>query len=245
MPNGSRRRFMTEMLISACLLASACQPSTPTARPATVELVAVEIQETKAAEAPPPIAPAVSGTFAFANDSGGKILGRLLPPTVPAQLPATPAAAPKPRRGLLGLERPEVPTAAPPTTLPAAPPAKQPPLRPRPLPDNAPLLDMLLEAATPQRLELPAGERVRTPARDVNLPVELPTQARYQADRAPLEDPTAELSVEKANGRALPVRSTPAPFVRVNLPEPFEHRAAVKATTPEPPVVAPVPMTPK
>ena len=229
---------MTEILICAALFGLACQPSTPP----PVEVAAVEIQEAKPVEA---AAPAASGAFVFANDASGKILSRVLPPTKPAQLPATAQGEPKPRRGLPGLERPEVATAAPPTTLPASPKAKSPPLRPRLLPDGTPLIDLLPDIATPQRLELPAGERIRTPSRDVNLPIEMPTQARYQTDRAPLEDPTADLSVEKANSQPSPVRSTPAPFVRVNLPEPFENRAAVKTATPEPPVVAPVPMPPK
>lgn len=241
---------MKQVLFAVCLFAMACQPTKPAPRAGEEPVRVVEFTPslaaapTEAETLDQPVA-LPAGTFAFSDDLSGRILGRVLPPSDPARLATDSRTTPKPRRELPGLERPEVPTAPPSTNLPKLPPPKQKPLRPRGLPDATPLSDMIEEITTPRRPELPESERIRTPSRDVNLPVELPTQARYQPDRAPLEDPTAELSVEKANAQTPPLRTTPAPFVRMNLPEPFEHRAVVRSSMPEPPVVTPVPAPPK
>jgi hypothetical protein len=243
---------MKQVLIGVCLLAMACQPTKPAPRIDVKEAETLATtQSLAAAQTPAEVEPAEqpvalpAGTFAFGDDSAGRILGRVLPPSEHAKLPADSKAEPRPRRELPALERPETPTAPLSTSLPTLPQAKRPALRPHGLPDATPLIDMIEEITTPQRRELPDGERIRTPSRDVNLPIDLPTQARFQPDRAPLEDPTTDLSVEKANAQPSPLRTTPAPFVKVNLPEPFEHRASVKSVSTEPGIVTPVPMPPK
>jgi hypothetical protein len=241
---------MKRFSIAVCLIVMACQPTKPTPRGGEANLRVVETTQSLAAapaETESPDQPVVgpAGTFAFGDDSSGRILGRVLPPTEPARLAVDSRTSPKPRGELPGLERPEIPTAPPATSLPKLPPPKRQPLRPRGLPEATPLGDMIEDITTPERPELPAGKRIRTPSRDVNLPVDLPMQARYQPDRAPFDDPTADLSLEKANAQAPPLRTTPAPFVRMNLPEPFEHRAVVRTAAPAPPVVTPVPTPPK
>jgi hypothetical protein len=81
-------------------------------------------------------------------------------------------------------------------------------------------------------LELAAGERVRLPAADLDRPAPLPFLAQAQPDRAPLTDPTGEATLKAALAAPAPERTAPAPFLRLNLPDPFEHRNAVKLRTP-------------
>jgi hypothetical protein len=66
----------------------------------------------------------------------------------------------------------------------------------------------------------------------VNQPVPLPILARPATDRAPLTDPTPEVSLAAVLAAAVPVRTTPAPFVRLTLPDPFEHAQTVRLRTP-------------
>jgi hypothetical protein len=80
--------------------------------------------------------------------------------------------------------------------------------------------------------EPPAGPRIRLPSADVNQPVPLPVLARSVPGRAPLDDPTADLSRAAAVAAPLPVRTQPLPFRRLNLPDPFELRDAVRLRNP-------------
>ena len=101
-----------------------------------------------------------------------------------------------------------------------------------------PLADYRGEPAPPQALELPAGALVRLPSPDVNLPPPLPMLALPVADRVSVDDPTSEASRQAALAAAAPVRTTPTPFVRLTIPDPFEHARAVRLHTPpveEPP----------
>jgi hypothetical protein len=59
-----------------------------------------------------------------------------------------------------------------------------------------------------------------------------------------LGDPTPEVSLAAVLAQPVPVRSAPAPFLRLNLPDPFEHAQAVRLRTlpaedPTPPVAFP------
>jgi hypothetical protein len=90
-----------------------------------------------------------------------------------------------------------------------------------------------------------ANKNKGKPSRDLNQPVDLPVLATYKLDRASLDDPTMEYSVQQAQGGDLRQREKKAPFVRVNLPDPFENRMEIRSTLPEPPIVAPVPQPPK
>lgn len=231
------------VMVITILTQLSCKPSRPVVQAEAGEpkplspVIKIE-QEPKPVEEP-------AGPPAFANDSGGKILARLLPPQSPPKLSPGFRNEPKTRPGLLTLERAELPQNSPSTNPIGLPPQKKSALRPRLLPDAVPLSEYTAEPTPPHRLELPLAQLVRTPSRDVNLPIGLSVQARYQADRASVDDPTFEFSLERSQSDPLPLRQTPAPFVRVNLPEPFENRAEVRTQVPEPPVVAPTPQTPK
>jgi hypothetical protein len=79
---------------------------------------------------------------------------------------------------------------------------------------------------------MPAGLPPRVASADVSRPPPLPLTPRPSPDRASLEDPTAEFSALQAVAAPPPARTTPAPFLRVNVPDPFENAAAVRLRTP-------------
>ena len=76
------------------------------------------------------------------------------------------------------------------------------------------------------------SERLRVPSVDVEKPVGLAPMARPLPDRGALADPTLPASRSAVLSAALPERSRPAPFVRLTLPDPFEHRDAVRLRSP-------------
>jgi len=171
--------------------------------------------------------------FRFPDDLGGRWLAKLLPP--PAQMPLPPEAPSGPRRWLApaALEKPDLPLPpqqASPARLPVAWTAAV--LSPRPLPEETGLTGQKSDPEPPKGQELPAGPRVRLPVVDVNQPVPLPVLAQPLPDRAPLDDPTSEVSLAGALKAAPPVRNLPASFLRLVLPDPYEHRNAVRTRTP-------------
>jgi hypothetical protein len=127
------------------------------------------------------------------------------------------------------LESPSLPLPTNPVALPRLPPAKgTSPLQPRLV-----LIETLggtpLEPRLPQTMALPAGELTRLPSVDVNQPVPLPILGRPLSDRAPVEDVTVEASSAAVVAATPPQRTQPAPFMRNNLPDPFEFRHPVGA----------------
>ncbi len=82
--------------------------------------------------------------------------------------------------------------------------------------------------AVPNRIEFPIVVFSTLPAADVKQPVLLPILARRSVDRASLEDPAADFTAQSIVNNKLPLRSRPAPFVKVVLPDPFENAEAVK-----------------
>jgi hypothetical protein len=101
-------------------------------------------------------------------------------------------------------------------------------LRLRPLPEEWPLGDQRGEPQRPQEVRLPAGERLRTPGPDSSRPATLPMTARPAPEPSLPGDPAADFSTAAAQAAAPPVRTTPVPFTRFTLPDPDEHRAAVR-----------------
>lgn len=178
----------------------------------------------------------------FANDRAGRLLAGLLSPS--EKLP--PFAFPfGPRRLALPqhIEAPDLPLPPHQTALPRRAletPARA--VRPHLLPEGLPLAHYRDDPSPPRRVTLPAGERVRLPSLDVNEPVALSRLATRPVDATPLDDPTAAASTAAALA-APPRRTNPAPFLRLTLPDPFEHRAALRLPRPDdaqPPVPAPV-----
>jgi hypothetical protein len=207
----------------------------------------VMAQEAAPAEASPAAdeAPPVDN-FRFPDDQGGKLLAKLLvPPEKPVPPPAV-SSGPRQFPGLSSLEQPAAtltpPPAAPPQ-FPLAKPAHG--FRPDPPAEETPLLGYRGTPAGPHDQYLPAGELVRLPSPDVNRPAALPPLAQPVLDRASLDDPTSAASLDAALAAPVPQRSTPAPFLRLSLPDPFEHRQTVKLRAIPPEDLMPVAASPR
>lgn len=233
-------RVFAAVLLGAVVSAGGCK------RSAAVTVETVEPAPVAQTE-PPPRAEQIASSrpASVYDDLGSKVVARTLEPPQTPKVPMGRRTKPLPWRGLVALERPELPLAEPLTNVISLPPAKTKAPRPRLLADIAPLIEYTAEPAPPQRLDMPPAQLIRTPSRDVNLPIDLPAQANWKPDRAGLDDPAAEFALESAQSAASPLREQPAPFVPVNLPEPFPNRASVTAPAPEPPVVAATPQPPK
>jgi len=106
-------------------------------------------------------------------------------------------------------------------------------LRPSALPERVPTSLANSLPDLPPRDELPTGPLVRQEGRDITMPAELPIlSARPVGDRAPLTDPTLEFTARSVISPTLPLRTTPAGFIRISVPDPFEHADAAKPRTP-------------
>jgi hypothetical protein len=108
--------------------------------------------------------------------------------------------------------------------MPRLPAGKTPSLRPRPLPEELPLIGHKSDPLVPEVQLLHAGDRIRLPSVDVNKPIPLPILAQPVTNRAPLDDATADASLAAALAATPPGRASPAPFLKLNLPDPFENR---------------------
>jgi hypothetical protein len=163
-------------------------------------------------------------SFSFPDDAGGVLLAKVLPPkeTEAARVDRTEPL----RRSALSAnwKPPALPLPASHAAMPRLPdPAKPVPLRPRLVIEET--LDGLSDVPVlPQLPSLPDAGRVRVPSVDVNEPLALPVLAHPVPDRASLDDPTAEASVEAALTATIPPRTAKAPFLKMTLPDPYDHR---------------------
>jgi hypothetical protein len=180
-----------------------------------------------------PTALAEGGSFTFPDDMGGKALAKRLTPAVPPSMPASVPSAPRPRKLPAFLDAPEPPlpdAAGSPPRL-ALPAIKE--LRPTALPERIPADVGSSIADLPPLPESPAGSLTRNPAADLSKPATLPIlTSKPVADRAPLTDPTAEFTAGSVISPSLPLRTEPAGFIRINLPDPFENAGTGKVQTP-------------
>jgi hypothetical protein len=170
--------------------------------------------------------------FSFPNDKGGKVVGDFL-------RPASKSLADEPGKKRLSgpafLERPEI--AAPiykglPPKVAIKDGGK--PVRPKPAAEGIPLSGFFGDPQLPVVVKLQGTALVKWPMPDPNQPVPLPILAQPKSERAPLTDPTADASTDAALSGTIPVRDNPAPFLRVNLPDPFENRQTIKVRNPLP-----------
>jgi hypothetical protein len=173
------------------------------------------------------------GTFTFPDDAGGKALTKLVAPPVPTPMPIAVPVVPTERRLPAFLDAPtpstfDAASAPPRLPLPEAKPARPTALPERTPPDFGGLLPQL-----PPRGEFATGPLTRTEARNVNVPPELPPLSpRPVADRGPLTDPTTDFTARSVINPNLPLRTEPTGFVRISLPDPFEHADAARPRTP-------------
>lgn len=179
----------------------------------------------------------------YPDDRAGKLLRELLSPT--PRLPTLAAVPPEPRRMLPSriIESPEpaIPSAQvmPPR---ARSEGQARPVFPRPLPEGLPLAHFQRDPLPPQRVDFPTGERVRVASRDVTEPVALPRLTVRPVDATPSDDPTAAASTAAALSAAPPQRVNPAPYLRLALPDPFEHRDVVRLPRPNTDHLPPAPV---
>jgi hypothetical protein len=94
------------------------------------------------------------------------------------------------------------------------------------LPEELLILGAQLAPDLPQPKIMAAGDRVRLrlPSADPHLPAPLPILAQPVNDRVPAEDVTGEASLTSVLSSPPPVRSSPAPFIKAKVPDPFENR---------------------
>jgi hypothetical protein len=181
----------------------------------------------------------------FPTDRGGALLAEVLSPSGKGR--SNSAAVMSPHRQLA--RDPEPPLS--PLSLGDAPlphPALEKPLklqRPAEIPDGPPLVDRLASPPLPQKQPLPAGARLRVPSPDVNQPPPLPYLGQPKPDRAPLDDPTVDASLALALTLSPPLRMMPAPFIRLFLPNPFEHRDTGRLRQPLEESAMPLATTPR
>jgi len=168
------------------------------------------------------------GEFLFPEDASG-ILARLLSP--PSRLPVE-KPRPRPRPASKGLEAPTLPL----PQLAAAPRASlegpRKPVLPELVTPEAPPDYLAPVGALPDVQPLPAGARLRVPAARPDELAPLPPMAQPLPDKAILADPTFAAARDAVLTAPLPQRRTPAPFLRLTLPDPFEHRDTVRLKNP-------------
>jgi hypothetical protein len=167
--------------------------------------------------------------FAFPPDKEGQLLAKVLKPS-DEPLGPLPAEGTKPRQfpALADLEQPQLPLPPSPKEMPL--PAltqKTNPVRPWLLSEEPPFSRQQLALVPVESVKLPVGPRVRWTSPDVNQPIPLPILAGPVSDRISLDDPTGEISHSAALAQTVSDRTSPAPFLRLTLPEPFEHRQVV------------------
>jgi hypothetical protein len=183
-------------------------------------------------------------TFPFPADRGGRLLAENLRPS--DQIPPLTdekRIGPKRQSGPTKLENPDVPlpvvAVSPPAPIPLEQ-VKDKPVRPHLLQEEAPLSRARIDIPVFGMVKLPAGPKYAWPSPDVNQPIPLPTLARPVVDRASLDDPSGDVSQAEALASRVPDRTTPAPFLRLSLPDPFEHRNTVRLRTPPPQINLPI-----
>jgi hypothetical protein len=84
----------------------------------------------------------------------------------------------------------------------------------------------------PSRPTFPVAAGVAERSRDVKLPPAMPTLGRPLADRVSLDDPTSDLAHATIIAPPVKVTVTPAAFLKVSLPDPFELAEQVKPKVP-------------
>jgi len=185
--------------------------------------------------------------FRFPADGGGVLLARELPPALERSVLNERHPAPK-RKPAPSLEAPAVPLPPAIILMPKAPlEAKRPPLQPRLVVEES--LSSRPVPVLPQAQTLATGKRIQLPSVDIDLPPPLPLLTPHPlAERASLDDATSDVSTGAALAATLPQRSTPVPFQRLTIPDPYENRRPVQSDSalPEgnqPPVT--LPQTPK
>ena len=196
------------------------QPALPTAATPTSEV------KPASQPVPAPIEPAVK----IPDDLGGKAVQKSLMPTV--AMPADLAGPKVPRPRTTPLDRGELPTPPLVIALRSTPNPKAKPTKPSPPPERAPA-DLGQAAAE----NLTGVKFVEKPLVRAEGPVnagaaDVPALARQLAERAPVDDPTAEISAAKLIATVFPFPVGTLPFLKQSIPDPFEFAEQLKGKLP-------------
>ncbi len=186
--------------------------------------------------------PTPSSEFPFPADKGGRLLADRLRPA--NQVPPLAEDKPAPSKRLAGSPKLENPDLALPKLPilhpPSLPLTKIKPIRPTLVEGEPPLSRERFDLLGPAPVKLAAGPKIAWPSADITQPIPLPILARQVTDRASRDDPSGDASLAAALATKVPDRTAPAPFLRLTIPDPFEHRNAVRLRTPLPEISLPI-----
>jgi hypothetical protein len=230
--------------VAIALVFVGCSRSSPPAGgEAVVEPAATTAPQAPVTQNPTPPPPA----FPFPADAAGRALPRVV-------TPAPPPPPPTERFGQSPVERPVPAKVADPEpsgrgtpTAPPVPPDRPAGLKPVAPPERVPVALGSGADRVPAKPVLPESPGIKTKAPDVNRPPALPVLARPVPDRAALDDPTAEPGNAAIVARPTGAPWSPAGFLRLVVPDPFELAEQVKPRVPPPaePGLSPVPVSPQ
>ena len=85
----------------------------------------------------------------------------------------------------------------------------------------------------PSRPTFPIAAGITTRSRDVRIPPALPTLGRPFTERASLDDPTTDFAHATITTPPLKLPNSPAPFLKVTIPDPFELAEQIKPKVPQ------------
>jgi hypothetical protein len=200
----------------------AAEPEKPV--PAVAALVPSAVAVQPVAKPQPPAEP-----FRFPDDAGGKKVSATLAPAAPPAPPLPGGGGPRPRT--TELDRGEVPPPPVTATVPPLPlPVARPP-RPTPPPERVPADLGRLAAEDPSKVRLPERPRARGEVAANAASPDLPPLTRQLPDRAPTDDPTAEIAAARAVLTALPLPVPAGWFAKFGIPDPFEFAAQMRGKT--------------
>jgi hypothetical protein len=163
--------------------------------------------------------------YSFPDDPGGQELAVKLPPRFRANTVEFPAAGKVARKvpavvvnpsllaPLTRMELPRLPQGATTSSL-----------QPGAVPEDAPLADHTAMPELPASPALATGVPLRIDEEGMDGTIAVPPVIQPAAIAAATVDPTRDSSWKAALAGPLPPRDAAAPFVRRNLPDPFEHR---------------------
>jgi hypothetical protein len=221
------RRLSLLLILSACV-AIGCSSRSPV--PSAEQVVIIDPSDSMDVSKDA----TDSDGFPFPDDRGGTLVRATVTPTE-RMPPLTRARAPKHRPVPASLESPPLPMTPVVAEVPRVPmQIRRDVLRPRLVTEET-TVRSLEDPVLPQMVIFFVGEKTKEASVDVNLPPSLPILAQPLPDRASLADATLDASAEAAVAAAIPRRTMPAPFLKMDVPDPYENRRPVHLPVPDEP----------
>lgn len=220
---------LSRFAMLGCGLVAGCGSQADTPVPAPVQVVSVTPPAPVAPPVvPPPVAVTQPVVFALPDDLGGKAVSRAIEPTVPP-LPVPPPTA-KPKVRISDADRGELPMPPSGVTAVPLPPKAVAPVKLSPPMESVP--NALGAGASAADVRLAEGAGVRSPKVVNPGATDVPLSGRPLPDRAPLADPTADISGGQVVKTPLTVPDVRPWFARFAVPDPFELAEHLKGKLP-------------